>query len=569
MYPKIKIKWLYGLLCFLFPYTSVMAGKDKGYTEYNHSHLLFLVRMGNVSQAIKAYECYHKQTGKHDFEFLQEMALLLLDQGYRCSDLNTRLMTLFGAGICLNERALYILKEGISSGIPELQLISLNFLSQYQNDQADENVQRALNTKHPLIRLEAAYLLAQKKSPRAYAYAEALMYRWEGILEEVFPEFFAMIGTPEALHMLCKLMCHSHEEVRLAAIINAAKYGCDELLYKIRTLATHKEKAQQEASAFALGLLKDENSIPTLKNLSCSNVSHVQLAAWKALYDLGCKEYKILIENAAKQKDIYAIFLLGELQESQDCLALLINDPNIQVRVNAAMALLYLQDPRCTKVLLQDILITHPQDMCYSSVCSPGKSLTAWRATPGAHPHFKDSLYAFERSLKMREEALSKALDLPEQEFLQVAKTLFACQQNDLIPLLTDLLKKLNTPAAIALLQAHQQQIGAPLIRNYCNLALYSLKVKGPYRENLYRWVTNSKKNELLQFRPFLPSKLRDLKDNYQLTLEEHSQLLIASFESLIQNKDEQVVNLLLEAMQDGNPINRYALAGLLMRAIH
>ena len=52
-----------------------------------------------------------------------------------------------------------------------------------------------MNAAHPLIRLEAAYIMAQKKAPRAYAYAESLMYRFEGLLTPLFAQFFAMIGT--------------------------------------------------------------------------------------------------------------------------------------------------------------------------------------------------------------------------------------------------------------------------------------------------------------------------------------------------------------------------------------
>ena len=534
----------------------------------NKNHILFLMRSGHISQALDIYKQYHKQIGQHDFELIQEMGLLLLDQGYRSSDPEIRVMTTFGAGISQNERTLYILEAGMDSAAPELQLVCLNYLSHYQNDKADEILKKAMNAGHPLIRLEAAYVMAQKKAPRAYAYAESLMYRFEGLLTPLFPQFFAMIGTAEATRMLRKLMTNSDEDVRISSILSAAKYGRDDLLPKIRILATHNEKAQQEACAFALGILKDESSIRKLETLTRSPVPHVRLAARKALYDLGRKEFKTAIEDAAKEKDVFAIAQLGEIEGSQDVLASLINDSNIQVKINAAAALLHLRDPRCLATLVE-ILIMDTRGLCFSKITSKGKSLTAWKAIPSGKQNFKDEPYAFELSLNMREDILEETLDLPEQDFLRLAKAIFNRQQTDLVPLLVSLLEQLHTPGAITLLKEHQQQIGAPLIRNYCNLALYNLKETGPYGDNIRSWIANKQHEELIRFRPFLPRELREHEEHYELTPQDNSGLLIASFESFVISKDERGIDILIEAIQNGHAKNKYALAGLLLHATH
>ena len=77
------------------------------------------------------------------------------------------------------------------------------------------------------------------------------------------------------------------------------------------------------------------------------------------------------------------------------------------------------------------------------------------------------------------------------------------------------------------------------------------------------------KNEELIRFRPFLPREMRDHEENYQLTPQDNSGLLIASFESFVSHKDEKGIDILLEAIQNGNAKNKYALAGLLMRASH
>lgn len=534
----------------------------------NRNHALFLMRSGNISHAIEVYKRYHKNFKQHDYELIQEMGLLLLDQGCRHEDPEIRLMTTFGAGISLNEKTLYILEAGLDSNIPELQLASIHYLSRYQNDKADEALQRAMNAAHPLIRLEAAHLLAQKKAPRAFAYAESLMHRFDELLTPLFPQFFAMIGSAEATRMLRKLMTNPDEEVRIAAIISAADYGRDDLLPKIRILATHNEKAQQEACAFALGVLKDESSIPKLETLAHSKIPHTRLASWKSLYDLGRKEYKSSIENAAREKNVYAITLLGEIEGSQDLLSKLAMDSNIQVKMNAAIALLHLKDSRCLPGLLE-ILLMDSRGLCFSKTLSKGKGLSAWKVFPSAKQNFEDEPYAFELSLTIREDLLEKAIDLPERDFLKLAKAIFMHQQNDLVPLTVELLEMLNTPNAIALLKLHQQQIGAPLIRNYCNLALYNLKEPGPFGENIRSWISNMQNEELIRFRPFLPRELLEHEDHYELTPQDNSSLLIASFESFVINKDERGIEILLDAIQNGNDKNKYALAGLLMRAIN
>lgn len=532
----------------------------------NKNHILFLMRSGRISQAIDVYRQYHQQLGKHDYDLIQEMGLLLLDQGFHSSDPDIRMMTTFGAGISLNERALNILEASIDSGVPELQMIGLNFLSQYHHDIADEALQRAMNSPHPLIRLETAYILAQKKAPRAYAYAESLMYRFEDLILPLFPQFFAMIGTAEATRMLRKLMGNANEDVRMAAILSAAKYGRDDLLPKIRTLATHHEKAQQEACAYALGVLKDEKSIPRLEILARSNVPQISLAAQRSLYQLGRKEYKSQIEQKAREHDVYAIGSLGDIEGSEDLLAELLKDKNLQVKVNAAVALLHLKDPRCLPVLI-DILVMDSKGLIFSKISSKGRSLSAWKAVPSGKQNFNDDPVAFELSLNLREDLLEEALDLPEKDFLAIAKVIFMRQQNDLVPLLSELLEKLHSTNTIALLKEHQQQIGAPLIRNYCNLALYNLKEPGPYSDNIRAWVGNMHNEELIRFRPFLPMELRDHEETYQLTPQDNSSFLIASFESFITNKDEKGIDILLNAIDKGNNKNKYALAGLLMRA--
>ena len=109
--------------------------------------------------------------------------------------------------------------------------------------------------------------------------------------------------------------------------------------------------------------------------------------------------------------------------------------------------------------------------------------------------------------------------------------------------------------------------MSAPLIRDYCHLALYRLKEEGPYEEYINRWVMQQKEAELIRLRPILPWKFRMDQSDHSLTPEETSKLLIDAFFSIASRRNERNIAFLLEAIQRGNSANRYALMGLLMRA--
>lgn len=537
------------------------------YSSSRSGSILYALQSGDPTKAINIYKDLYKSTGHHDFELLQQMAYLLLEQGYRSRDPEVLVLTLFGAGISANEGLLYILETGLNTEVPQLQLISLNFLAGSQNDRADEAINRAMSSNFLPIRLEAAYHLAQKKYPTAYGQIEALMFKVDKQLWFVFPQLFAMLGDPCSVKMLRKLMNNPNEDVRIEAILNTAKYQRDDLLPTIRTLASQLSVGQQEACATALGMMKDEASIDRLKLLAESTSAHVRLSARIALYKLGRKDFKTSIEEAALCGDIFAITALGEFSGSEDLLTKLARSDHPLIRLNASLALLERQDPRCLYGL-GDVLIRDARDLAFVKIVSQGKGLHAWKTIPSAQQNFKDNPYAYEMSISMRETTLAKTVDLPEKDFLTVAQALFDSQQNDLIPSLVKLLENLRTPEAIEMLKSQQQKIGAPLIRNYCNLALYRLHESDLYAVNLQKWVSQQQQSGIIQFRPLLPWEMRANESPYQLTATETSQLLIESIEALAQSQDDAGIEALLNAIQNGNKKNKYALAGLLMRAI-
>lgn len=563
----LLVKQIQRLFVAFFLSISCAAFSVDQLTGKESNRILFLMQAGQVPKALELYQSHRQQLGHHDLELVRQMGMMLLEQGYRTGDPETRLLTLYGAGISLDERVLYLLEEGLKSNQPQHQLISLQFLERYQNDNSDEAMNRALASNYLLIRLEGAFCLAKRKAPNAVLQIEALMSKVDPELHSLFPSLFAMIGNADAIRALKKLFQHRNEQVRISAILAAAKYGRDDLLPQIRTLATHHTMPQQEACATALGIMKDEESALKLEAISHSGCNTVRLAALQALYRLGRKEVRAAIETAAKSNDVFAISLLATMPGSEDTLASLIKSDNIQVRVNAALALLERQDPRCLDAL-KEILVTDNRDLVFQKFSSVGKSLSYYRVIPSANENISESAISHEISLGIREKVLAKTSELSENNFYYIANALFEFRQNDLVPILVDLLERLQTPAAIDLLKKHQQKTGAPLIRNYCNLALYRLKEPGSYADNLRAWVIEKQNEDFIAFRPSLPWDLRTEETSiFQLTPEETTRLLLDSFQAFAQKQDDRGIDVLFEAIQKGNAKNKFTLAGLLIRS--
>jgi HEAT repeat protein len=532
------------------------------------THVLFMMQQGHLTEAIQHYRTYVARTGAHDFVLLRQLSTLLLEHGYQQPDMEDQIMTMFGAGVAGDPQLLPILRSALNSHHPQVQMIAVDLLAQMKNDAADDLLNRAMSSPYLSTRFEAGFQLATKRLPTAASQLEALMAKVPSELRPLFPQLFTMVGNHQSDAILRQLLADTQPLVQRATILSVSHADRDDLLPQIRKLSLQLDPLQQEACAFALGRLLDSSSLSRLQELSNSPSINVQIAALSALYSLGQQEAALKMQQLAQQNHLHAIVALAEMPGSENVLAALLHSSEIGVRVNATMALLHLRDPRATEGL-EEILIRDSRDLAFHPHFSVGGAQMCWRVVPSATHNFNDDSYALEISTHMRELALSEAINLPEEYFLKTAALIFHHKQNDLVPMLVHLLENLQTPAAISMLQEQQLHAGAPLIRDYCNLILYRLKQPGPYEDNLRRWVRAQRHTDLIRLRPMLPWDQRPSRDSssYQLTPEETSRLLVESFETLAQRQDASAVNALLNAIEKGNPHNRYALAGLLIKA--
>jgi len=534
-------------------------------SKWRH-HILYVSNTGRVAESIRLYRDYIEKTGSQDFDLLNQMCLAIMNQGARSEDPELNLLSFFGAGICLSEDAVPILESGLLSENPQLQIVCLNFLSGIQNDRADQTIKLLFRAPNPIIQLEAAFCLAKKKHPHALSQTEALMAKFPPQIKIVFPTIFSCIGTPRANSILRQLLNDPDEKVRIESILTAVEFDRDDFLPQIRRLSKHTNLLQQEACAVALGHFRDEKSAAHLEILSQSSSPYVIVAAAHALYNMGRKQYGALLAEAAKEQFPFSVYLLKDVKEAQGDLIRLTTSSSPDIRLNAAVALLAQRDSRCVGPM--KAVLTAPSHKLIVKAYSPSKALMFLKYVAPESLGEEQAAVAVQISNGLKSKLLEEAMNLPESDFLELADVVLAAENTDLIPHLVRLLENVHSDESIALLKKYQQKIGAPLVRNYCNLALFRIRAEGPYEANLRQWVREQYHLEMIQFNPFMPFQMRLEEPSYQLTPSQSSAFYVEALEALTKSQEEKDVMMLLEAMEKGNPKNRYALAGLLMRAI-
>ena len=531
-------------------------------------HVTYLMQQKEIQGALDLYDTYQKEIGRHDFEILVQMCTIILEQGIRSGDLTTQLSSLYGTSVANLTSSLDILEQGIRSQNVETQLASIQMIASLHDDLADELLTKAMASPFLMVRMEAGYYLAERKHRKATGHLEALMLKIPPDFWFYFPQFFALVGTHDAIAVLKHLMEDRLPATRVEAILNAARFGRDDLLSRIRAHATHCRPDEQEAAAAALGGLLDSTSIPKLKELCKSSVNSVKLAALKSLYQLGDTKALFPIFDMAKMGDLYAIALLGQLPGGQDVLSDLLSHSSINIRLNATLSLLFHRDPRCLKTLFE-FLLHDSKDLGFQPISSLGHSLMAWKVVPSLSQQQKQLAMDLSGiSSQLRLQMLAACLELKEDDFLAIATKVFESRAIELIPLLVQLLENHGTAQAIQLLKTHAESAGAPLSRMYCSLSLFRLKEAGPYENRLKQWIEKSQTLEMIKFHSPVPWNIKNTLSTYELAPQESTRLLIECYEALSEEHSSQSIEMLLQGIRNGHPKNRYALAGLLIRTL-
>jgi len=526
--------------------------------------ILYLVHRGSASVALERYLEQASKSGQHDYALLQEIGLAILEEGETSGEVETELMCLLGAGVSLSPRLYPILERGLEYDDPRIQLIALNFLSRIEDDETDTLLLKALSSPFLLTRLEALYQLSIKRHPSVLEHLQSLFIKIPEPIRPLFAQIVANLDSTSANQMMRQLLSDHDILTRCEAISAIAKKQRDDFLPQIRALATQTQVSQQECVAFSLGILKDRSSLTLLQQMVQSKQSNVALASAFSLYQLGDSSYLPMIYHAARQHDLLAIALLAEipLPETISLLAHLCESTVQDVRLGAALALLDMRDKRCLPAI-KEILLSEKDATGYIMSQTPGRLIPIWRTVFSAPCKEKAYPGIMQQSAELRHQVLVACVELPEEDFLALAKSLFQAQVKPLIPVLVELLTNHHSEASLALLKEQCRQHPSDFVKASCLLALYRAGEEGPYEQQLIEWVKKRQQTLLIRF---APPAVTQRASQHALTPEEESALLISAFESLASAQNEAGIEALLHALAYGNVKNRYALAGLLIR---
>jgi len=551
-------KFAKGLILLLI--SGTLFGAPKG-------QMYFFLAQNKIDKAVELYKAQYEEDQKHDPEFIEDLAMHLLKAGIKSEEAEEQLLALYGVSFGSTSNAITLCDLAMRSGGPLTQLATIQLLGQLQDDRCEELLVRAFSSQFLQIRFEAGFQLALRKAKQATGLFQSLMHHLPDELHVFFPDLFALVGTKDALSHLQRLLTHKNKYVQLASVLAIANHRRDDFLPQIRSLLTHRDPAEQEAAIYAIGMLQDLDSKKTLIKLKDSPIPNVRIAAYSSLIYLGDHTVFEEVKQLARTKDPFAISLLRNVPTAQDALAALLYDADQTVRFNAAIALLNHRDPRAIPILME-ILINDSKDYGLYPLRSLGNTMQCWKMLPSKEAFDKVSKTNISAiTTSFREYILQECAQYSEPSFLRIAKEIFDKRQNDLIPSTVHLLEAIGSKEAHSLLRKYAEHAGAPLIRDYCRLALFRA---GIYQGAILdEWLDKKTSAPLIKFRPLISWTERSTENSsYSLTPEEESRLYIETLMSIAEKHTDSGVNTLLTLITDGNKQNRYAIAGLLLHAI-
>lgn len=523
--------------------------------------ILFFMHHGQSNKALECYLAYAKESQTQDFELLEKASLALIEQGMKSDDAEIRLLSLYGAGISLNKEVLSILSSGLESNDLRMQMIALSFLDKFHDDEALEIVRKALSSQSLLPRLEAAYILAKAGS---IDIVDQLLSLYEKVPDKARPLIAEIVSKCEgegANLMMKRLLNDPVTEVRLATILEIGETQREELLSKVRSMATMGNFREEECAAAVLGELKDSNSKAKLWQIATRKCQTTRLAGLNALAKLNEEGVYEKIHN---EDSPFAIALYSKGNDSLPFLERALETPDFSLKVNAALALL--ERGKMPPIsLLRDMLISDSRDFGFIREHSPGTTLTYWKAIANKKEQEDRYPRILSETSRFKQKVLNEATKLSEEQFFKIITLVIESQDTAIYLPAAQLLIENSSESARQLLKTMREKAGAPFARLVANLALFEMTKESIYENELISWLKQTVEQPLIRFKK--EESVAKLRSPFLLTPEETSEILIITFESLAHTRNPAAIEALLHAMAYGNPKNRYALAGLLIKA--
>lgn len=535
--------------------------KDR--TSSHPKQIVYIAHNQSVPEAVHLYLQHVEKEKKHSKASLRSIANTVLLKGLESSQPQDTLLALYAAKMGRVSHLAYAIKKQLQSPHLPIQLAAIEALYACDTEESTRALFTAFSSNYLYARMHAASLLAAQRRIDAFGQIEALMHKSPDQIKPYFCSFFAQAGDPFAIRLLQQALTDKDPLVKSQALIQSALHHRYELSSACLKIATHTHPMDQEAAAFAIGMLQLEEGLEVLERLINSPSEPVQLASSFALYQLGHLDKKELIEKKAQDNNLYAIGLLASISEAQDLLKEKLQSQDLTVRLHATISLLQQGiDPSLERI--EEALFLNHRGMGYKQSFSFGSTMRAFKLISNydslekAQPH----IAFFNRSFTIQ--LLQKVYQLPERIFLHVAEKIFSQKITDLISPTAVLLEHLNSPASKELLETYSHTAGSPLIRGSCLLSLYRLTKDPQMRQDLLEFAKKHIQNDPFELDR---SPTEDLieETTYELSAQQKSSLLIETIYTLAQENTEDCFSVLMEALKDTKAQNQYIISGMIL----
>ena len=539
--------------------------------SHEDQRIQFLIATKDFTKAIDYYLKFYETTKTHQPELLRSLSKGLIDCSFSSTDSKEQLLALYGLMISNDHDLDYDYTKLLDSKDPYVQLLTIQYLSNWNEDIVDVWLNKAMSSPFLPVRMQALGNLVQRKSKLALSHIESLYYRLPEFIRPVFAQFYASLGTPQAIKILKQMLSNPSSEMKVASLLASCQFQRDDLKEEIRKILTQSDPMVQETAVYAASFFKDLNSLESIEKLTNSPHQNVKLAALMGLSQFKKDEKRQEIFDLAKKKDLSSIFYLGVMDGSEQILLELISDDDFNVRLNTLFSLLEKKHPKSKDLLIQFFKFHSNYDGLAPNF-SAGKTQQYIKMYPAYTTQFKKSkefiAYLQGMTLMIRNQLLIQALELNEVDFLEIAQVIFENDIYDVIPTLVRLLENCPGEKTLDLLKKMSQKTGSPRTRIYCLMAL--ARLKDPYFTPLFfEFIENQKNLAILQINAFDTQDTSIKKSSrFFLNPDEQSQAILESYETLIYLHDEKCFSILLKALLNSPMQNRAVLAGLLLKAL-
>jgi HEAT repeat protein len=540
------------------------------FAEHEIDRIAFLIANKDYKKAISYYLEEFKQKQSHHLDILTILGKSLIEEAINSEDPKEQLLGLYGLMVSAQSNLDFDFSKLIQSKDLNVQMLAIQYLSNWHDDEIELLLNKAMSSPFLPARIMALGALVQNKSKLALMHIESLYYRLPPPFRPYFAQYYAMLGTPASLKILKQMLSDAQVGMKHAALLSICQFERDDFIEDIRKILTQNDPLITECAIKAVGLFHDLKSKAVVENFSKSSFASLKLASLLSLKSLKEDTTKEIIEMA-NQGDLFAIAVLSRIDKSEDTLVKLAGHPDINIKLNALFALLERRDPRAKKLFI-DFLKFHSLHDGINSIFSAGKTQSALKIYPAFRKQFEKSKEMVQHIEGMtriiRNQLLIQALELPEDDFLEIAKFLFDHDIDDLIPLAVKLLENCNSEKTQLMLEKMEQKTGSPKTRLYSLLALARQK-SNRHQIELIHWLSSQTKQPIIELEAFDTQEQTIKKtDRFIINPDERSELLLEAYETLISTKNEHSFPVLLEAIRKAPKENRAVLAGFLLKAV-